>query len=191
MTENRRRGLLTEPVTLHRDHIRGTIDAPVMLLEYGDFECPFCARAYEVVKAIEAQMGNQICFAFRHFPLSSVHPNAQPAAEAAEAAAAQKQFWAMHDTLFLYQRDLRSEALIRYAKDLGLNIAAFSAALVRHSYQRKVRKDFMSGVMSGVAGTPAFYINEIRHDGPWDMPVLMAALMRAVETALLRSRSGH
>jgi protein-disulfide isomerase len=177
------RVLLSEDVQPGRDHIRGPVDAPVTLLEYGDYECPFCATAAGVVRSIEARMGSQLRFVFRHFPLSSVHPHAQQAAEAAEAAAAQRQFWDMHEMLLLYQRDLSSEALLRYAKSIGLGGGAFSAALVKHSYLGKVRRDFISGVVSGVNGTPSFYINGVRHDGPWDLPVLSAALMRAAAAA--------
>ena len=178
-----RRVLLSEDIQPGRDHVRGPMDAPVTLVEYGDYECPFCANAAGVVRALEQRMGSQMRFVFRHFPLSSVHPNAQIAAEAAEAAAAQRAFWEMHDTLFAHQRDLGSEALLRHAKSIGLSVGAFSAALVKHTYLAKVRRDFISGVVSGVNGTPSFYINGARHEGPWDLPVLAAALTRAAEAA--------
>ena len=181
------RVLLSEGVQPGRDHVRGPMDAPVTLVEYGDYECPFCATAAGVVRALEQRMGSQMRFVFRHFPLSSVHQNAQLAAEAAEAAAAQRQFWEMHDTLFMNQRELGSEALIRHAKSIGLSAGAFSAALVRHTFLAKVRRDFISGVVSGVNGTPTFYINGIRHEGPWDLPVLAAALARAAEGSAQRS----
>jgi protein-disulfide isomerase len=175
--------LLSEDVQPGRDHVRGPVDAPVTLVEYGDYECPFCATASGVVRAVEARMGGQLRYVFRHFPLSSVHPRAQFAAEAAEAAAAQRQFWQMHDMLFLHQRDLGSEALLRYAKAIGLSVGSFSAALVKHAFLAKVRRDFIGGVVSGVNGTPSFYINGVRHDGPWDLPVLAQALTRAAEAA--------
>ena len=178
-----RRILLSEDVQPGRDHVRGPMDAPVTLVEYGDYECPFCATAATVVRSLEARMGSQLRFVFRHFPLSSVHPHAQIAAEAAEAAAAQRQFWDMHDMLFMHQRELNSEALVRHAKAIGLTIGAFSASLVKHSHLAKVRRDFISGVVSGVNGTPSFYINGVRHEGPWDLPVLAAAITRAAEAA--------
>jgi protein-disulfide isomerase len=177
------RVLLSEDVQPGRDHVRGPMDAPVTLVEYGDYECPFCATAAGVVRSLEARMGGQLRYVFRHFPLSSVHPNAQLAAEAAEAAGAQRRFWDMHDLLFAQQRELDAEALLRHAKTTGLSVGTFSAALVKHTYLAKVRRDFISGVVSGVNGTPSFYINGVRHEGPWDLPVLAAALTRAAEAA--------
>lgn len=178
-----RRVLLSEEVQPGRDHMRGPVDAPVTLVEYGDYECPFCATAAGVVRSLEARMGGQLRYVFRHFPLASVHQHAQRAAEAAEAAGAQRRFWDMHDMLFLRQRELDSESLLRHARALDLSTGAFSAALVKHTYLPKVRRDFISGVVSGVNGTPSFYINGVRHEGPWDLPVLAAAVMRAAEAA--------
>jgi protein-disulfide isomerase len=175
---------LSEPVVLGRDHIRGPADAPITLLEYGDYECPFCANAASVVNAIEARMGSQVRFVFRHFPLTSVHPYAELAAEAAEAAAAQRQLWPMHELLFSRQRELNEATILRCARILGLDMVTFSAALSHHTYLSRVRRNFMSGVLSGVNGTPSFYINGVRHDGPWDLPVLLAAVQRAAERAL-------
>jgi protein-disulfide isomerase len=172
---------LNEPVALGRDHIRGPADAPITLLEYGDYECPFCANAAGVVTAIEARMGSQVRFVFRHFPLTSVHPYAELAAEAAEAAAAQRQFWAMHDLLLEHQRGLNETTILRCARLLGLDMPAFTTALSHHTHLSRVRRNFMSGVLSGVNGTPSFYINGLRHDAPWDLPVLLAAVQRGAE----------
>lgn len=174
---------LSEAVEPGRDHIRGPVDAPLTLLEYGDYECPYCANASAVVRALEARIGSRLRFVYRHFPIASVHPYAQAAAEAAEAAAAQRRFWEMHDLLFANQHDLDGDSLVRYARGAGLAAGPFSAALVKHTYLAKVRRDFVSGVASGVSGTPSFFINGVRHQGPWDLPVLAAALLRAAEAA--------
>jgi protein-disulfide isomerase len=179
--------VLADPVMPGRDHIRGRVDAPVTLLEYGDYECPFCAAANRIATTIEAALGSRLRFVFRHFPLTTVHPHAQLAAEAAEAAGAQNQFWAMHEVLFRNQQDLRPESLARYARDLvGLDLAAFSKDLIEHTHLPKVRADFTGGVMSGVNGTPTFYINGVRHDGAWDYATLSAAL----RVAARRMRAG-
>ncbi len=178
--------VLADPVMPGRDHIRGPADAPVTLLEYGDYECAFCAAAHRIVATIEAALGNKLRFVFRHFPLTSVHPHAQLAAEAAEAAGAQNEFWTMHGILFRSQQDLRPKSLARYAQDLDLDLAAFSKDLIEHTHLPKVRRDFAGGVMSGVNGTPAFYINGVRHDGSWDYATLSAALHLAAR----RMRAG-
>jgi protein-disulfide isomerase len=172
--------VLAHPVVPGRDHIRGTISAPITLLEYGDYECPFCAAAHRIVTTIEAAFGSRLRFVFRHFPLTTVHPHAQLAAEAAEAAGAQNAFWPMHDVLFRNQQDLRPESLTLYARDLvQLDAAAFSKDLIVHAHLPKVRADFTSGVMSGVNGTPTFYINGVRYDGSWEYAALAAALRGA------------
>lgn len=172
--------VLTEDVSAERDHIRGRLDAPVTLVEYGDYQCPFCAAANKVVHAIEDQMSDQVRFVFRHFPMTTVHPQAELAAEAAEAAGKQNHFWAMHDALFQNQADLRAPALAAIATAIGLDMQVFTSDLVRHVHLAKVRSDFKSGVMSGVNGTPTFYINGLRHDGSWDFATLSTALLAAV-----------
>src|SRR5690348_6945855 len=174
---------LTVPVSPKRDHIRGPIDAPVTLLEYGDFECPFCGQAHLVVKAVEAQFGNTMNFAFRHFPLTTVHPHAELAAEAAEAAGSQGKFWEMHDMLYANQQQLEGPQLLAYADALDLDLNRFGNEIAGHAYLPKVSEDFMSGVRSGVNGTPTFFINGVRHDGGWDYASLMSALQRAATTA--------
>ena len=170
---------LTLPVQPGRDHIRGPAGAPLTLVEYGDYECPFCGAAHPIVTNLQAQLGPALRYVFRHFPLTTAHPHAEPAAEAAEAAGAQGSFWAMHDILFTNQEQLTGPHLVSHAQALGLDLGRFTAELRQGSHMPKVREDFMSGVRSGVNGTPCFFINGIRHDGPWDGPNLLAALQRA------------
>ena len=174
---------LTIPVRPERDHIQGTVNAPLTLVEYGDYECPYCGAAYPVVKQIQRNLGDQLCFVFRNFPLTQSHPHAQHAAEAAEAAGAQGQFWEMHDMLFAHQEELDDPHLIQYASDLKLYVPFFEMELATHVYAGRVREDFMSGVRSGVNGTPTFFINGQRHDGPHDLAGLMAALQQALAEA--------
>ena len=169
---------LTLPVG-KRDHIQGPVDAAVTLVEYGDYECPHCGRAYPIVKAIRQRMGPKLRFVYRNFPLRESHPHAQQAAEAAEAAGAQGKFWEMHDRLFERQFALDGEYLIEYAGDLGLNVARFRKELEGGVYEPRVREDFRSGVTSGVNGTPTFFINGARHDDSWDVEPLLSALEEA------------
>jgi protein-disulfide isomerase len=157
---------LTPPVS-ERDHSSGPEDAPVTLVEYGDYECPYCGMAYAVVKSAQRELGNQLRFVFRNFPLAEAHPHAKLAAEAAEAAAAQGKFWEMHDALFEHQDALEAEDIIGYAKSLGLDMAQFGRDLKDPKYTKRVREDFRSGVRSGVNGTPTFFINGNRYEGSW------------------------
>src|SRR3981081_2105023 len=145
-------GTLKVPVTQH-DHIRGPADAPVTLLEYGDYECPHCGLAHPIVKEVQQRLGRQLRFAFRHFPLAEIHPHAEMAAEAAEAAGAQGRFWEMHDLLFKNQDALNDTDLLRYAEALGLELTRFVNELADRTWEPRVREDFMSGVRSGVNGT--------------------------------------
>src|SRR6266478_8776518 len=172
------RGTLTPPVD-KRDHVQGPPDAPVTLVEYGDFECPYCGAAYLIVKKIQEVMGARLRFVFRHLPLTQIHPHAEGAAEASEAAGAQGQFWEMHDLLFENQRALDAMHLPGYAEELNLDARRFVRELEERVHQRRVREDFMSGVRSGVNGTPAFFINGVRYDGPWDHAPLLEALESA------------
>jgi protein-disulfide isomerase len=174
---------LTLPVSPARDHIRGPVNAPVTLVEYGDYECPYCAAAHPIVAAIMSQAGGVVRFAFRHFPLTTIHPHAEMAAEAAEAAAAQGRFWDMHDTLYANQQQLGSPALLAYASGLGLDVSRFGNAVAGHVHLPKISEDFMSGVRSGVNGTPTFFINGVRHDGSWDYPSLAIAVQQAAMAA--------
>jgi protein-disulfide isomerase len=178
--------MLALPVSTARDHIRGPQKAPVTVVEYGDYQCPFCAAAHDVVNELQARAGDKVCFVFRHFPLTTVHPRAQIAAEAAESAGAQGMFWGMHDMLYKNQQCLEDTCLTAYAQALRLNMLVFHADLAKHRHLPKVREDFMSGVRSGVNGTPSFYLNGIRHDGPWEIRVLLAAVQRATEEAAVR-----
>jgi protein-disulfide isomerase len=163
------RGGLTPPVT-DRDHADGPAHAPIILVEYGDYECPFCARAYPIVKALRAALESQLRLVFRNFPLTQTHPHAQHAAEAAEAAAVQGRFWEMHDLLFEHQDALDDRDLIGYAGSLGLDLERFVSELESGTYRRRVREDFRSGVRSGVNGTPTFFVNGERYDGSWRDP---------------------
>ncbi len=171
---------LTHPVS-ERDHIAGPASAPVTLLEYGDYECPYCGQAYPIVKALQQRLGKRLRFVFRNFPLSNAHPHAQHAAEAAEAAAAQGKFWEMHDSLYENQEALEDQDLISYADQLGLDAARFTRELAEHHYASRVREDFLAGVRSGVNGTPSFFINGVRHDGSFDFDSLLAGIEAATE----------
>jgi len=176
-------GQLTPPVG-DGDHVAGPRDAPVTLVEYGDFECPYCGRAYPIVKNIQRQLGPQLCFVFRHFPLKESHPHAEHAAEAAEAAGAQGKFWEMHDMLFEHQRRLADADLVRYADELGLDAERVARELAMGIWARRVRDDFRSGVRSGVNGTPTFFVNGYRFDGDWtDEGEFLGALRDAAQAA--------
>ena len=170
---------LTTPVSVDRDHIQGPADAPVTLVEYGDFECPYCGAAYPIVKEAQARMGDRLRFVFRNFPITTSHLHAEHAAEAAEAASAQGKFWPMHDLLFENQRRLRDRDLRDYAEQLGLDVERFAKEMADHVYADRVHDDFIGGVRSGVNGTPTFYINGARHDDSYDVETLVAALERA------------
>jgi protein-disulfide isomerase len=166
-----------------RDHIRGLATAPVTLVEYGDFECPYCGEAYVVLEAVVRSLPKELCFVFRHFPLTQLHPHAQNAAEAVEAAGAQHLFWEMHDIVFTHQSALEAEALVDYATSIGLDPKVFIPALAQHRYAPRVREDFLSGVKSGVNGTPTLFLNDIRYDGPRDYDSLRAAIKDAAQSS--------
>jgi protein-disulfide isomerase len=169
---------LTSPVS-EVDHRAGPDDAPVTLVEYGDYECPYCGSAHSIVLAVRERMGPRLRFVFRHFPLSEVHPHALHAAEAAEAAADQGKFWVMHDALFEHQEALEDTDLIRYAQALGLDAERVQRELASGVHEPRVREQFRSGVRSGVNGTPTFFINGVRYDESWDADTLLAALEAA------------
>ncbi len=166
---------LTVPVS-ERDHVLGPATAPVTLVEYGDYECPFCGAAHPIFKQVQQVMGDDLRFAYRHFPLSQIHPHAYQAAEAAEAAGAQGRFWEMHDLLFANQDRLGLRDLIGYAGALDLDLERFVTDLRGHAYAGRLREDFLSGVRSGVNGTPTFFVNGMRHDGGYDFEALLEAL---------------
>jgi protein-disulfide isomerase len=171
--------VLTMPVTEDRDHIQGPADAAVTLVEYGDYECPYCGAAYPIIKQLQARMGARLRFVFRNFPITTSHPHAEQAAEAAEAAAAQGRFWPMHDLLYENQKNLRDRDLRAYAGQLRLDVERFDRELAEHVHAARVHEDFISGVRSGVNGTPTFYINGVRHDDSYELETLLAALERA------------
>jgi protein-disulfide isomerase len=158
------------------DHVQGALDAPIVLLEYGDFECPYCGEAYAQMKAVQRAMGDSLCFAFRHFPLANAHPHAERAAEFAEAAATIGRFWEMHDVLYENQQALDDRSLSRYATELRLAPALVASAL-NGEFSEHIRRDFQGGVRSGVNGTPCLFLNGQRYDGPRD-PEALIALMR-------------
>jgi protein-disulfide isomerase len=172
---------LTLPVSSERDHTFGSDTAPVTLVEYGDYECPYCGRAYPIIKRIHKHLGDNLRFVFRNFPITRSHPHAQHAAEAAEAAGAQNRFWEMHDHLYEHQQNLDDDNLMQYASVLGMDTARFGDELARHVYANHVREDFMSGIRSGVNGTPTFYINGIRYDYSWDEKTLLTAIEQILE----------
>src|SRR5438876_4919028 len=175
MTQESGTARLTLPVS-QRDHQQGPETAPVTLVEYGDYECPYCGEAYPIVKAIQERMGEQLRFVFRNCPISTAHPHAEQAAEAAEAAAAQDRFWQMHDHLYENQRHLLDDDLHSYAQALDLDADLFDKELAEHVHADRVHEDFMSGVRSGVNGTPTFFINGMRHDDAYEFETLLAAL---------------
>ena len=169
---------LTPPVS-KRDHTVGPASAAITLVEYGDYECPYCGAAHPIVKEIRRRLGNGLRFAFRHFPLSRIHPHSERAAEAAEAAATQGKFWQMHDQLFEHQDALDDESLLVYAATIGLDVDEFTREMLLGVHAPRVREDFLSGVRSGVNGTPTFFINGHRHDGSYDLETLLAAIAEA------------
>jgi protein-disulfide isomerase len=175
------------PVT-ERDHVRGPARAPVTLVEYGDFQCPFCGQAYWVLEDLEARFPRDLRFVYRHFTLTEIHPLALPAAEAAEAAGTQGKFWEMHGTLFRNQPNFEPEDLIRYAIDLGLYIDAFINDLETHRHLPKIREDFMGGVRSGVNGTPCLFINGERFNGPVEESLLGRAIDAARRSRYTEAR---
>ncbi len=182
MSRRDNRAHLTPPVG-SRDHAAGPKDARLTLVEYGDYQCPHCRRAYPIVKEVQRALGSELRFVFRNFPLSNIHPEAKHAAEAAEAAGAQGAFWQMHDRLFERQFALDDDHLLEYATELGLDADRIRGELEAGTYTPRVREDFMSGVKSGVNGTPTFFINGVRYDGSWDRDSLLAALSAEAPTS--------
>ena len=169
---------LAVPVDPERDHIRGPADAPITLVEYGDFECPYCGQAEPIVRELLADFGD-VRYVWRHLPLTDVHPHAQLAAEATEAAAAQDSFWPMHDRLLEHQDALRSDDLIRYADELGLDVERFAGTSTSAPARARVAADMDSADLSSVSGTPTFFINGRRHYGAYDIATLSAAVKAA------------
>jgi len=173
-------GTLRVPVTQH-DHVRGPANAPVTLVEYGDYECPHCGLAHPIVNAVREHFIRQLRFVFRHFPLSQIHPNAETAAESAEFAGAHGRFWEMHDGIYENQDRLGLPLLFALVRTLGLSELELQSALASGEYEPKVRADFLGGVRSGVNGTPSFFINGERHDGSYAFDDLVAAIELRLE----------
>lgn len=171
--------LFVPPLT--QDHIQGVLSASVVLVMYGDYECFQSANAYRLIKAAQQQLSssfeeNDVCFIFRHFPQIQIHPHAQRAAEAAEAAAMQGQFWQMHEMLFIHQQALENGYLVEYANNLGLDIFQFLQDLSRRVHVDRINQDIESGHRSGVTTAPALFINRIRYTGRWSVEQLIAAI---------------
>jgi protein-disulfide isomerase len=177
---------VTIPPVSELDHSLGPAAAPVTLVEYGDYECLYCAEAYMIVKDIKRWLGNELRFVFRNFPITNSHPNAQLAAEAAEAAGAQGRFWEMHDYLFKHQKALDYDHIPRYAQILGLDMTRFNREITEHKYEARVREDFVNGFKGGVSGTPTFFINGVRYDDSWDLGTLLEAVELAGITSYVR-----
>jgi protein-disulfide isomerase len=177
---------LSDDIDPERDHVRGSDDAPVTLVEYGDYQCPYCGQAEIAIRELLDSFGDDLRYVWRHLPLNDVHEHAQMAAEAAEAAADQGKFWPMHDMLLNHQGDLEPSDLSRYANDLGLDMTRFWDELRSREHAPRVGEDVASADASGVAGTPSFFINGKRHQGAYDVGTLTAEVRRARG----RSRAG-
>ena len=171
-----------------RDHIQGDPHAFVTLLEYGDYECPNCGQAYLIVKRIQNELGGDVRFVFRNFPLRQTHPNAQMAAEAAEAAGAQGKFWEMHDELYENQQDLTTEDLVRYANEIDLDVEQFKSDLAERKFEKRVTEDFQSGVKAGVKLTPSFFINGEKYEHSWEYSELITAIRAELDQEVIGTR---
>lgn len=167
------------------DHSQGAEDAPLVLVEYGDYECPYCGQAYPIVKSIQDVLGDELRFVFRNFPLTQIHPHAMNAARAAEAADLQQRFWEMHDMLYENQDNLNDESLLAYAAALELDLERFVRDANSKRVEDRIVADFEGGMRSGVSGTPAFFVNGFRFEGNW----LEGELLEALQT--LRAESPH
>ncbi len=171
---------LVVPVDPDRDHVQGPMTASLTLVEYGDYQCPYCGAAYPEIKKVQRELRSKLRFVFRNFPLTRMHEFALNAAETAEAASAQGKFWEMHDFLYEHQATLGDHSVaMNYAKNLGLDTAELERDLNRHVYQNRVKEDFDGGVRSGVNGTPTFYVNGVRHDGAATSEELVKALQHS------------
>lgn len=166
-----------------QDHSEGPDKAPLVLVEYGDYQCPHCRMAFPVVKRLQKALGKDLKFVFRNFPISEIHPDALNAAKVAEAAALQGKFWEMHDAIYENQEDLSVQALGNYAEKLGLDMTALNKAVGDKKLENRIEKDFEGGVRSGVNGTPSFFINGFRYDGDWSYGPFVKVLQKAVELA--------
>ena len=171
-----------KPPVSNKDHLQGKESAPLEMVEYGDYQCGHCGHAYPIIKTIQEEMGDDIKFIFRNFPLSEIHPDAMNAAVAAEAAALQDKFWEMHDMIYEHQDRLEVEDLFLYAKAVGLDMERFKNDIQKDSLVAKIESDFEGGVRSGVNGTPGFFINGEKYDGDWtsNLLIYLKSQLRAV-----------
>jgi protein-disulfide isomerase len=167
-----------KPAVSNKDHIQGNKNAPLELVEYGDYQCPHCGRAYPVIKEVQEAIGDSLKFVFRNFPLSDAHPDAFKAAVAAEAAALQDKFWEMHDIIYENQEQLDWRSLLVYATKIGLDLPRFKTDIEKDTIIAEVEDDFESGIRSGVNGTPSFFINGEKYEGSWDAYELTEYLTR-------------
>src|SRR5215469_11133344 len=179
MTQGRH---LVVPVS-ERDHSQGPATAAVMLVQYGDYECPYTRQSTNVVRAIQQQLGDQLCFVYRNFPLTEIHPHALHAAFAAEAAAEQGKFWEMHDYIFHHQHTLEDSDLEQFAEAVGLDLQQYARAMAERSSLARIEEDVEGGERSGVRGTPTFFINGVLYRGSWEHDALLTALQAASRTA--------
>ena len=170
-----------KPAVNSKDHFQGNENAVIELVEYGDYQCPHCGRAYPIIKSIQEKMGDDLKFVFRNFPLAQIHPNAVHAAIATEAAGLQGKFWEMHDFIFEHQSREDDSSLVRYANILKLNVQQFEADFEKQELAQKVDDDFESGVRSGVNGTPSFFINGEKYNGNWDEEPFLKHLQSLVK----------
>ena len=176
---------LTIPVNSGSDHIRGSVNnnAPITLVEYGDYECPYTGMAYPIVRELIREFGeDKIRFVFRNFPLNDIHPHAQHASEAAEAAAAQNKFWQMHDYLFEHQKALDDDHLLQYAQKIELDIHKFKDDVSRHVYAPLIEESLKGGIDSGVEGTPTFYVNGVRYEDSFDLKTFSETIQKYLVT---------
>lgn len=163
-----------------RDHSEGSPDAPLVLVEYGDYQCPYCGAAYPIVKRVQKEFGKSLRFVFRNFPIANAHPQAEWAAETAEAAAAQGKFWEVHDFLYENQRFMGDEAYFAKAETaLKLDAKKIASEVAKGAYSSRIEEDYMSGIRSGVNGTPTFFINGVRYDGSPEFAPMVEALKAA------------
>jgi protein-disulfide isomerase len=180
---------LSDDIDPARDHIRGPREAPVTLVEYGDYQCPYCGQAEVAIRELLVSFGDELRYVWRHLPLNDVHPNAQMAAEATEAAAAQGAFWELNDLLLDRQDALTASDLARYAEELELDVERFTDELRRREHAPRVAEDVATADASGVAGTPSFFINGRRHQGAYDVETLTAAVRAARNRTRLREKA--
>jgi protein-disulfide isomerase len=173
---------LAVPVS-ERDHRQGPATAAIILVQYGDYECPYTRQSTTIVRAIQQQLGDQLRFVFRNFPLTEIHPHALHAALAAEAAATQGKFWEMHDAIFHHQHTLEDSDLAHFAEAVGLDMQQYARALAEQGSLARIEEDVEGGERSGVQGTPTFFINEVLYRGSWEQDALLAALQAASRTS--------